>query len=113
MRISDWSSDVCSSDLGRLIVPDSHVALAPAPAHDILGLGDMVLKRLEQTGGVGGIQPDELLDEMAEQQAALAADRMNAHHQMLGFIDGRGKDVAMLRNALARAVAIEIGRAPV
>src|SRR3546814_8828421 len=95
MRISDWSSDVCSSDL-----------LAPAPAHDILGLGDMVLKRLEQTGGVGGIQPDELLDEMAEQQAALAADRMNAHHRMLGFIDGRGKDVAMLRNALARAVAI-------
>src|SRR3546814_19014300 len=80
MRISDWSSDVCSSDL-----------LAPAPAHDILGLGDMVLKRLEQTGGVGGIQPDELLDEMAEQQAALAADRMNAHHRMLGFIDGRDR----------------------
>src|SRR3546814_12137358 len=34
--------------LGRLIVPDSDVAFAPAPAHDVLGLGDMILQRLEQ-----------------------------------------------------------------
>src|SRR3546814_4171645 len=27
MRISDWSSDVCSSDLGTVTVPETHVAI--------------------------------------------------------------------------------------
>ncbi len=43
---------------------------------------------------------------MAEQQAALAADGMHAHHGMLGFIDGRGKDVAVLGDPLARGVVV-------
>src|SRR3546814_4973800 len=94
------------SVLGRLIVPDSDVAFAPAPAHDVLGLGDMILQRLEQPRAVGLVQSDELLDEMAEQQAALTADRMDTDHRMLGFIDGRGKDIAMLRDPFGGAFAI-------
>src|SRR3546814_3748454 len=37
MRISDWSSDVCSSDLGRFPTPDGRARFVPttplAPAH--------------------------------------------------------------------------------
>src|SRR3546814_9132780 len=41
MRISDWSSDVCSSDLGNHVAPaDRHLLEAQDPAHrvDIAGL---------------------------------------------------------------------------
>src|SRR3546814_4165941 len=66
----------------------------------------MILQRLEQPRAVGLVQSDELLDEMAEQQAALTADRMDTDHRMLGFIDGRGKDIAMLRDPFGGAFAI-------
>src|SRR3546814_12169192 len=47
MRISDWSSDVCSSDLGRVIDRDAELAVA---LRDIIGLRrlDIALHRPEQ-----------------------------------------------------------------
>src|SRR3546814_8644830 len=35
MRISDWSSDVCSSDLGHTGSVDGHVPCGSADTHDV------------------------------------------------------------------------------
>src|SRR3546814_7992187 len=42
MRISDWSSDVCSSDL------PVRIALRPDREHDILGVKDIALRGLDR-----------------------------------------------------------------
>src|SRR3546814_8152866 len=39
MRISDWSSDVCSSDLSRLDLAEDAMTLADALVHDSAGQG--------------------------------------------------------------------------
>src|SRR3546814_17018750 len=39
MRISDWSSDVCSSDLVCTIIPNLLDYPGPAAHHDIMGIG--------------------------------------------------------------------------
>src|SRR3546814_7939683 len=35
--MSDWSSDVCSSDLQRRTLPSAHAAPAPADSHGLVG----------------------------------------------------------------------------
>src|SRR3546814_16144978 len=47
MRISDWSSDVCSSDLRREIVRDARVELAIGPPEDRDGAGAVAVDRIE------------------------------------------------------------------
>src|SRR3546814_7580752 len=58
MRISDWSSDVCSSDLQRLdaLIPD-FVANGPSQDEVDRAVTSVVanrIKGLEQVGGFGG-----------------------------------------------------------
>src|SRR3546814_15295766 len=57
MRISDWSSDVCSSDLGRL-VPLLQIAAVE-----------------QDTAGVGRVQPGQQLDQGGLAGAVLADQR--------------------------------------
>src|SRR3546814_9736331 len=53
MRISDWSSDVCSSDLGQLF--DLIVKHVPAPVADASGPFAMLATTLEADNFVGRI----------------------------------------------------------
>src|SRR3546814_16948106 len=50
MRISDWSSDVCSSDLCRIVLPGDH-ALGEFVVGDLIHVRDQqhVLEKLEVT----------------------------------------------------------------
>src|SRR3546814_1866345 len=48
MRISDWSSDVCSSDL----VANSFTQFVPGHVH-LKDLGQLVIEEIEKAGGVG------------------------------------------------------------
>src|SRR3546814_13172490 len=72
MRISDWSSDVCSSDL-RLAVADGHAEhLTPAVGVDAHGDDDCDRDDVVITPGfdVGGVEPDIgplALDRVAEE----------------------------------------------
>src|SRR3546814_14061941 len=51
MRISDWSSDVCSADLGDVVVPP-HLAQHPvASRHLALGAVDRIDRRGQLEGG--------------------------------------------------------------
>jgi len=50
-----------------------------------LQLGDPVLQQVEQCRRLGAAKANEPLDEVAEQQHALARLRVHAHHRMLGL----------------------------
>src|SRR3546814_5394989 len=45
MRISDWSSDVCSSDLASVVVNDFHIDRAKAVADEIEAFGGVAMAR--------------------------------------------------------------------
>src|SRR5260364_377705 len=77
--------------LGRAVVPDRDVALLPAPAHGVLRRGDVGLEQVEQLLTVGLTDADKALDEIAEQQRALAGLRMHANDRMLGLVDRAGE----------------------
>src|SRR3546814_15766101 len=53
MRISDWSSDVCSSDLAAGAVDaDAHGAIGPHPAPEIAGAADMGIRQVIEGNAV-------------------------------------------------------------
>src|SRR3546814_12820592 len=76
MRISDWSSDVCSSDLGLRIIGDQEVELAPEralefrPGHAALAAAQMVGD--EDQAGLRGQQVDLSLGTNGVAQAGQA-----------------------------------------
>src|SRR3546814_20564028 len=90
MRISDWSSDVCSSDLlggidpaGLLVGIDDHVALAGLDRHrdDLVpeaAVGDGLLGAV---GALGGISVDVLAAE-----AVLGAGRVAEYAHGLAVV---------------------------
>jgi len=64
----------------------------------------MALQQAKQMRRIGlGITLDAF-DEMPQQQAFFAADRMYAHHRMLGLVNGRGEDLAIALQLLRRHV---------
>src|SRR3546814_7963615 len=96
MRISDWSSDVCSSELGggTLGVDGDAEALRPAPlhpAHDAF-LAEHHVDDDEQAEGdplpAEQVGPGDLLDDVDDEgadhrppQGALAAQQRHDHHE--------------------------------
>src|SRR3546814_8651672 len=50
MRISDWSSDVCSSDLLHVEMADEAYRLGPPPAAQSYLLGDELIRIAKETG---------------------------------------------------------------
>src|SRR3546814_4365757 len=78
MRISDWSSDVCSSDLG-----DATIGLGDAGDLAVLDDGDAVLpRRLGQgVGDVGGIGLAVLGQEDAAGDAVEVQQRVHARSE--------------------------------
>src|SRR3546814_5071053 len=83
MRISDWSSDVCSSDLqAHAVAPDQH-------RHGVVGIGD------QQDGCRGWRGLDDLPDQAAGVDHALALG-----HAVAG---ARVED-----QALARGVEVDV-----
>src|SRR3546814_7143609 len=88
MRISDWSSDVCSSDLGAI----------GTRAEAILAHGDYSLSGLDQSlGDAQGIL-------RATSQAA-ARDRALSEH-MLEATQASGEGLGQLSDGLARATTM-------
>src|SRR3546814_18605636 len=80
MRISDWSSDVCSSDLVAALVDDQHVAL------DVLA-DDIPRRRFEPA------QPADL-QPLALAEGEVEHARMGADHAAVGclhFARARGQ----------------------
>src|SRR3546814_1750425 len=59
MRISDWSSDVCSSDLGETVEGDDAGVYAQAGAVEVENDGTI---RGNDTGGIILEQPNSLID---------------------------------------------------
>src|SRR3546814_12515075 len=62
MRISDWSSDVCSSDLDAAMIKDNHIAVAG-------GVGEAVRRAL--AGGIAEVIVE--VDRLAQIEPALEA----------------------------------------
>src|SRR3546814_1875971 len=69
MRISDWSSDVCSSDLGGG-VGDAQQRLGEAHEHHALAAGQLELVQ----EGVKAAEPDPLAPHRRHQAARLLGD---------------------------------------
>src|SRR3546814_13734636 len=58
MRISDWSSDVCSSDLAAASPPRAGTAVAPAAATARSSVVDKVARIVSEVLNLGGLQVD-------------------------------------------------------
>src|SRR3546814_12514183 len=83
MRISDWSSDVCSSDL--------HRAVAAAP--DVVLAGPHQLYRrppADRLGHAGRLRHHVGIRRRTPAEAAAGKERVNAHLLRLQIQDGRG-----------------------
>src|SRR3546814_3549227 len=90
MRISDWSSDVCSSDLGLVGVGARQPVIHPAHAHaggphDAVGEPDDLLVRVPGIGvvvgelrGLGVDRVGDLLAAVADVDAVQAAEAVDA-----------------------------------
>src|SRR3546814_4696255 len=74
MRISDWSSDVCSSDLGREIL-DQHVGLLEQPADDL-----MAFRRFEVDREAAFVAVE--IAEIAETEALEIARRITLRRRL-------------------------------
>ncbi|MCY1173289.1 hypothetical protein D9M73_134450 [compost metagenome] len=79
--------------LRRAIVPDHHIALAPAPAHGVFQPRHIALQDVVNPLRFGRRHAQDALDEPTEQQIALAAFGMHAHHGMFDLVNGRGENV--------------------
>lgn len=71
--------------LGGVVVPQHHIPLLPVPAEDVVRAGDAVLEDVEQVVELTGLQTEETLDEVAEQQGPLARLRVQMDHRVLGL----------------------------
>src|SRR3546814_14056096 len=104
MRISDWSSDVCSSDLRRFLHPAHRLA-------DVAGEG---LVGAEEEMKVRFDAEDELLHEIADRRIGGQAERLVADKvaDMVGAARRRGAFGAMVaprRQEIGRAAGRERG----
>src|SRR3546814_2156737 len=78
MRISDWSSDVCSSDLGDLVEPQGGVR---PRADELAGVERAGLQRLEH------VAPAQRLHRHAEPRAHFRREAGGAEAQPLQVVD--------------------------
>src|SRR3546814_19599653 len=91
MRISDWSSDVCSSDLVEVVT--RHVRQTPAPAIGReIGLFIGYAER-------GGVAPAEARDDVR---------RHPIHHRMIGEVRARKIGRASCRERVCEYVEISV-----
>src|SRR3546814_21145367 len=108
MRISDWSSDVCSSDL------TSGACAAQTPAHRVVPQARARMP-LGEVGRMGGdlVGDDAVLHVLAVGQAQMLLRRDVAEHRRAEPADHRGADgagdvvVARRRVGRARAPGVE------
>src|SRR3546814_5246502 len=102
MLISDWSSDVCSSDLPRDVVPEANMPAYPWLQHNSVA-NENVQARMKVLRTLGVPYTDEQIAKAPEQlKGKTEEDALVAYLQGLG-VAGRA--------AAAKAVAEEIGRA--
>src|SRR3546814_7071216 len=93
MRISDWSSDVCSSDLAELLVV---VGADPLSGVD----GALFQRRIDVAAG-------DLLRHQAQLDQHLAGEAADTHLEAIQVLDG----LDFLTEPAAHLRAGEIGRA--
>src|SRR3546814_5807582 len=100
MRISDWSSDVCSSDLDRVDRPALHARARAVGAalrfreHRVVRDDvddDLAVRRLERIGGVEDIAG---VDRHPDDLAARASSREKADPRRMRLVPRIGKAVA-------------------
>src|SRR3546814_949772 len=117
MRISDWSSDVCSSDLVASIIEKEHPQVAallianldPAVGAKVLELLPDVMQPdiMHRIARLGPITP-----EAVEMLNALLAVRPSTRQQPAGFVLGGTRAAAKIMSSARKATG-EIGRAHV
>src|SRR3546814_4910219 len=73
MRISDWSSDVCSSDLSNLGIGN------PAGVHDLFSLGGSISYEVDVVGRIRRAIEAATADEQAQAAALDLASRSEEH----------------------------------
>src|SRR3546814_4226152 len=118
MRISDWSSDVCSSDLGTPATADARLEIVPPSGDDARqagtrsgiqagGEGDM-LQELQQTKETLAARDAEVQD--LKTRVAELEKLQQDQQQLIALKDGK---LAETQQALAarQAEAGKIGRA--
>src|SRR3546814_6255275 len=110
MRISDWSSDVCSSDLLKRIRDEGDAALADYTRrfdrHDLDATG-WTVTAAERKAALNGLS-NELRDALE-----LAAERIAAYHEKQKPQDSDSTDAAGVRLGARWRAVDEIGRAHV
>src|SRR3546814_10551617 len=124
MRISDWSSDVCSSDLtfkagqyqtGRAILERSvyglaTLALLAEDAAAVTGLTAEITARVT----ADGLPDQEVRDHAAREIRGRAASLYRAGHWSSAIEDGMAQlDEGRLQTLLEEIAALQIGRAHV
>src|SRR3546814_7109185 len=72
MRISDWSSDVCSSDLGQAGDHTHKVLLLDLAEAELADAGEFLEVATRQANGVGLLFHEDFLDRLARQIGDLA-----------------------------------------
>src|SRR3546814_17625489 len=103
MRISDWSSDVCSSDLSQVVHDPTELLLAHLVVHEgVVGRQGVVEDRPAQRG-LDGLALDTQLDRRL-QADLVAVER----HDRLG-LTGEGTAFAGLNRSEERRVGKECG----
>src|SRR3546814_3322072 len=111
MRISDWSSDVCSSDL-QPIVPEVHLPAKFAPSHPAQRKGE---QRPAKPGRRHCCRPDRLLLTPRKEERSRHCRKEKPAQRELGQLQsgppengalriGLGEDVGPVRHAEQRAV---------
>src|SRR3546814_10944301 len=99
MRISDWSSDVCSSDL--VLVGQTHVA-RHLPV-GVLGAAQFRQPPREK----GELLRLEILDEIGEdQRAARAVEEFHLGHIAAG--DRQGRDLRLARKSVVEGKSVSV-----
>src|SRR3546814_15951159 len=97
MRISDWSSDVCSSDLGIYVLAQNDHGLVLIDAH--AGHERVLYEKLKRQLADGGIPAQALLVpevlSLAEDEAA-ALDAQREHLRRYGFEFDRSGPASIL-----------------
>src|SRR3546814_1959795 len=96
MRISDWSSDVCSSDLGATIQPVA--AFAPVPYELLTGIDAQKSQLLENTRRLssGHAAHDVLL------WGARGTGKSATVSSVIGKLQAEGQDIALVQFATDR-----------
>src|SRR3546814_18308584 len=92
MRISDWSSDVCSSDLRLLLVPDVITRRHHVGAGGV-ELGADFLGDAEAAGGVLAIDHGEIERKLAAQPRQMLHHHLAARPARKSVVEGKSVSV--------------------